>query len=774
MATAVHAHSQITSIQTSNSTTYSTVDTISASTLSTAGFAANDEVLILWLCKTSGATRINVRGQYAGTTVLGDGPTNIENGWSRSSGSGRSFINMARVDLGATIGDITIDLRSSSTSSASIQKSQLLVLRLSDFGTENTDWFWNHSTTTVAHTTSYSGTSRASVTWTPSSVEDWVYFAQTHIQVDSTSINYEAQATLDGSVHSGDISMEGESTTEEISLGWHGILESLSAASHTVAIQTRDDATGSNDHIASRLFIFKASTFADLYWDLAGTVAVTGNTDDQVATVTDTLSTAQPIIMWGEANLDHNGVNQHLYAWLENGGTIIEPGDDSTGSPTGRAFDTTDETLLPVLAYDSSETGTLDIDYYVRHPISGDRNALRTSLLVWGLELAGAAEQEITPALTSQLVTTSAPSVDPGAVNIVPALLSQLLSTLAATVAPGQVVVTPSLADSQAVTLAPSVDPGQVEITPALFNGTPLSAYDPEVASSDQFLTPAAFNGNPLSAYDPTVTPGQVEISPALESQTMSGIDPTLTPGQVEIVPALESQTATGFDPVVTAAALNTILPSLESQLATATDPTVTPGAVNIVPSLETQTTSSFAPVVTAGQADIVPSLETQTLSSFDPVVANQAALAILPALASQILTGVDPAIGTSTQTLLPDLVEQLIYGIVPFGDWRVIRAKERGSFWRLPGTDLLVLGWGYDRSRDSSFQPPEAWEECSKRFWFDWDKRNEVMDAVEVAWHFNSGESTATITTLFNDIIDSAGYQTERIDVIPNQGTMT
>jgi hypothetical protein len=58
---------------------------------------------------------------------------------------------------------------------------------------------------------------------------------------------------------------------------------------------------------------------------------------------------------------------------------------------------------------------------------------------------AGGATQDISPALTQQLVTVNAPTVSPGSVDVSPALKQQLASTFNPTLAPGSVDISPGL-----------------------------------------------------------------------------------------------------------------------------------------------------------------------------------------------------------------------------------------------------------------------------------------------------------------------------------------
>lgn len=105
----------------------------------------------------------------------------------------------------------------------------------------------------------------------------------------------------------------------------------------------------------------------------------------------------------------------------------------------------------------------------------------------------GAAAQEITPSLVSQLLAGVDPAITTGNVNLVPSLVTQLFAAV-----------------------DPAITTGNVNLSPSLVSQL-------------------------LAGVDPALTTGNVNLSPSLVSQLLAGVDPTITGGsQISI--------AAGFD----------------------------------------------------------------------------------------------------------------------------------------------------------------------------------------------------------------------------------
>jgi hypothetical protein len=428
---AVYAFERTTARTTATDTNFVTAITISAAELASAGFADDDEVIVLvWaLLANAGTSETLMRVTYNGSVITSASTPRLLMG---ASAIERNIEWMGRLDL-ATLADLDLDVASSSTTDGFMERATVCVIRLADFGTEGTDWVWNKSTTNVAHSTTYSATNRAAVT-IPASAEtqDWVIFGYIHGAMDSTSVNYEARMMLDGGLVAGDFSEEAESTTEEKTwlMNW---VANLSSSTHSVTIESRDDsATAANDHRESAIFAFRKNVWNDIYFHGPGTVSMANATDVQIATITDTLSTDQDVLLYGEGNINLDVISTNGFMWIRKGGsTIIEPViDDGSGLSNVRSYDATDEPNMSVLAFDAATAGALDYDLFGHHTGGSTENLLQPSFLVWGMMLvpppAGTNYDE-----TGRLVTIASTVSNPtSSLGMTEALTQTITSTV--------------------------------------------------------------------------------------------------------------------------------------------------------------------------------------------------------------------------------------------------------------------------------------------------------------------------------------------------------
>lgn len=394
-----HNHTRTTQWSQSLSSTWTTTDTVTASSLTTAGFAANDEVVIIVYANISSAEpqggkmpmfRVTYNGADIGPTS-NTFPYQVHPG---QAGVEISHMWMERVDLGATVQDFETQMRTAfGTINQELNKLEILILKADDLGTEGTDWYWNQVNDSTPADFPTTWGSKASVTFTPAAVEDWVVIGTIHANADSAANSYECRLALDGSSIGGGFLEEPEHPNEQKRHVLVDLIPSLSAASHTIAWQNQAATSGTAAHCRSSILVFKAATFADVYIDEPGTVSVATGTDVQVATITDTLSTTQNIVIIGQSNWNADSANVNAYWWVrQDGTTVIEPAvDQASGLSTGRTFDPTDEKHLNVLAYIAGESGSLDLDLFAHHDEGNSRDVLNTKFIVWGMELAGAA-----------------------------------------------------------------------------------------------------------------------------------------------------------------------------------------------------------------------------------------------------------------------------------------------------------------------------------------------------------------------------------------------
>lgn len=385
---AVHVFEGVSSRVTATDTNFVNALQVSAAELAAAGFVNGDEVIVfVWaLLANAGTSETSMRVTYGGAVQTNGATPRLDFG---AAGIERNIEWMGRINLG-TLADLEVDIASSSTTDGFLEKGTIAVIRLSDFGVEGTDWVWDKSTTNVAHTTTYSATSRAEVTIPASGLtQDWVIFGYIHGAMDSTSVNFEARMMVDGAMVAGDFSEEAEATTEEKTWLMNWIANLNGASTHSVQIQSRDDsATAANDHRESAILAFKKSKWADIYFHAPGTVSVANASDTQVATITDTLSAAQDLLFYGEGNINLDVISTNGFMWvLWDGVAVLAPhGDPAGGLSNVRSYDATDEPNMSILGRVLNEgAGPLDYDLMAHHTGGSTESLFQTSFLIWGM-----------------------------------------------------------------------------------------------------------------------------------------------------------------------------------------------------------------------------------------------------------------------------------------------------------------------------------------------------------------------------------------------------
>ncbi len=391
MAQAVRAHARQTDQQSNTTTTFTTELSISASALTTAGFAANDDVIVMYLVSMGvddNQNHLELQLTYDGT-ALGESVANYD---FNAVVTTTNFVHRwwTKVNLGGTVGDIDIDVRSvDDPGTAYLNKIELVVIRLSDFGVENTDWFFAKDTIEEVMTDAWADTIGASITFTPSGVEDWVVLGAVQLIGNGGSVSAQARINREGTVLAGGWNEEWESPTEEKRWIMWDIDTSLAASEHTVTIEAQDDSTAGtrSDHKSSELLIFRRDIWADIYLDDVGTIAMVNNTNTQIATITDTLSTAQDVLMLVDGDQVVT-IQAITYMWVEDSDTAIDPLITPTAVlRAAKTFDGTDIKQSTWLGF-KNLSGTLNLDVNARQNTGSTQDLLRIQFLAWGMELA--------------------------------------------------------------------------------------------------------------------------------------------------------------------------------------------------------------------------------------------------------------------------------------------------------------------------------------------------------------------------------------------------
>ena len=192
------------------------------------------------------------------------------------------------------------------------------------------------------------------------------------------------------------------------------------------------------------------------------------------------------------------------------------------------------------------------------------------------IETGGAATQTLDPALVSQTVTPSAPTVAAGNVDVDPAAVTQQIS---------------------------GTDPEVTQTSPA------------------QQVDPAAPT-QPLTGVDPSVLAGAVSMTPALVALAAAALEPAVLAGTSVINPTAISNLLTNLDPSLNVGAV-TLFPATETQAATATDPAVVPPSQAVSAALVTEALAALGPSLIPGATALSPTLVSQPLTAGAPTVGD-------------------------------------------------------------------------------------------------------------------------------------------------------
>lgn len=557
MAEVVHAVAAIDSAVNMNSTSFATRLTISSSDLSTAGFSTGEDVIVLFwaiLSQANLATEQVWQLTYNGSAIT-NGTASPRLDCPSFANTGQNVGWMARVNLGGSLGDFDFDNQRQGTSAnVTVQKARMVIIRCADLGTENVDWFWNESTTNVAHTTTYSGTNRASITWTPaSSTEDWVAFAATHIAIDSTSVNAEARLLLDGTtLVAGDWSIEGESNNEELASWMFGVMENLATSSHTITVETRDDGTAANDHRQSNILLLRAGRFPDMFWHVNSNVSTSPDTRTQVATVTSSLSGNQDALI--AVNLHHDIVATENDCWVdvEIADSTITPNTAPNGTfdnftlCAGIARDGTDELNVMWMDVEALSSGAQNID--ANASATDNTTAIEPRLLVWGFLLASSATPATAtpgaisaalalPAGSAKGAAKTTPAVTVGALTVPAASVQGVGKTLPSVVSAGLAV--PAVSARGGSVTAPSVVDAALTVpSVTAFDSGAAGAAAPAVTATSATIPAVTVSGAASvspSALTVSLTIPAVSLTYGTVS-TPAVLDVTLTLPQVSVI----------------------------------------------------------------------------------------------------------------------------------------------------------------------------------------------------------------------------------------------
>ncbi len=224
------------------------------------------------------------------------------------------------------------------------------------------DYYYNENTTSGAHSTTY--TSKASITLNNADgLKDWLIFGMEDLQVDSATINAEARL-FNGTGGSLARSQEGEDNAELFTFVLIRTYNNL-VRGVTMSIQVRDDTTGANDHIKSRIFAFDLNVFNshDSIW--ATSLTNINASWTQLSTLSYTPATAGNQVIFVSYLNDVAAANTQSNDRLQVTGTTVPTSWDWTTAGGGKtSYDTTDITQsnIQAIVYMNASTYSLDLD----------------------------------------------------------------------------------------------------------------------------------------------------------------------------------------------------------------------------------------------------------------------------------------------------------------------------------------------------------------------------------------------------------------------------
>lgn len=387
------ANAQILEAHGSNVTS-STTAWVDVATLAAASFTANTEYLILAFATgtmASSANELRLRLVHGATPTEFTDASDAEEIVASSTRVGVGW--MVRFSQGASTEDVKVQVSSASTQLATAEYAGILAIRLSDLGTENTDWRWNEVTADLTLTTTYQD--GASVTFTPNGTDKYLYIGQAAWVPGSTTAQTDIHLTVDGTevVLS---SEEGEDTALEVRnrlFVWAG---TPSAASHTVKLQAKGETAGGT-LLSSRVIAINLAKFDQAFIATgSGPTALTEAAGwINLATVSVTPNATGNFVVLGSTELDWNAAPtasavvrlQHN----DSGSLVSHPayGDNAPGADTWDGTDHRIFTLFDLQSLTSGASRTVNLDGEMVNTGTNDPNADNRALVVFSVALAG-------------------------------------------------------------------------------------------------------------------------------------------------------------------------------------------------------------------------------------------------------------------------------------------------------------------------------------------------------------------------------------------------
>lgn len=375
-------------------------------TIPAANFVANGVYFIIATGDFSGDNNTfrEIRVVHGTTPTVFPGSLSINDSSSSIAGDKSLYgPHVIQFTQPATAEDVKVQMRVQvSTATVNADNVVLWAIRRDVDLVENTDYKYAELDETGAptqHTTTMKD--RASITFTPAdNNHDWLVIYSIMVIVDSTTVNWEARIRRDGTEASpaetvAFFAREGENAVEQVLYGSFWPL-TLTNASHTLAVQSRDDATGVHDHAFSSILALRLDAFEDhtIFTNTAIIDAFGKDVYGEIGAMDITPQTAGDIILMARATTKEIGSSDETIIRIEIAGvdTLAKGGDTTNGPWASRSFDSTDKhpSFVVVRENVAASLQDIDIDGKMHEGLTGDQDMHDRAGVVFSMELAGA------------------------------------------------------------------------------------------------------------------------------------------------------------------------------------------------------------------------------------------------------------------------------------------------------------------------------------------------------------------------------------------------
>jgi hypothetical protein len=368
-------------------------------TLASGSFVAGGKYLILCLAQIGGSSPSDTFGfrlAHGETPAAFTGAETTIEPAAQDDRHGYGYFTVF-TQPGGGAEDVIFQIKTlNSTRTAYADTIHIVAIRLDADLTENTDWFYNEDDDSGApteHTTTFAPF--ASITFTPDNADDdWLILANPSYLGDAVNVQVEYRVNRDSDTEVAPLfSQEGEDTSEALTWLMHRVF-TLTAASHTFAVEGRDDATGITDHHSSRVFALRLNAFKDydFVWNEAEfTPTATHTSFDEIAAIDITPSTAADFLILGYMSFDAAVAGYQGYLRVQKGGTTTPTGSDTALNSRARAYDSDDENPCATMALENLGTSAQDLDLDATTDITTTPRYEDRSFVALSMELAAGA-----------------------------------------------------------------------------------------------------------------------------------------------------------------------------------------------------------------------------------------------------------------------------------------------------------------------------------------------------------------------------------------------